>query len=153
MSQEERYGTRDMSYSAWHRRHSTERFVGIENARRLAMIDLDASLYVEYDDKTKEPIALMEIAADVGQDHKTATVTRKLCIRAKIPGFIVLYRTSDAKNPADDNYSDISGFRIKLLYPFIDKTWRSMSPGEWAKCLLSLRDWATKKIYSHSVII
>ena len=50
--QEEKYGTRDRAYSAWHRRKSTRRFIGIEHAQLLAMIDLDASLYVEYDDGT-----------------------------------------------------------------------------------------------------
>src|SRR5688500_12286183 len=73
MSQEERFGTRDRSYSAWHRRNSTRRFVGIERAQTLAMIDLDASLYVEYDDATKEPIALIETAIDCGQEFKPAT--------------------------------------------------------------------------------
>ena len=64
MSQEERHGTRDRSYSAWHRRQSTRRYIGIEKATLLAMIDLDASLYVEYDDGTKEPLALIETAQD-----------------------------------------------------------------------------------------
>lgn len=44
--QEERYGNRDRTYSAWHRRLSTRRFVGLERAQLLAMIDLDAALYV-----------------------------------------------------------------------------------------------------------
>ena len=66
MAQEEVYNTRDRSYSAWHRRKSTGRFIGFEHAQLLAMIDLDASLYVEYDDGTKEPIALIETAIDVG---------------------------------------------------------------------------------------
>ena len=35
------------------RRGATRRFVGIEPAHTLAMIDLDASLYIEYDDGTK----------------------------------------------------------------------------------------------------
>jgi len=67
--QEERYGQRDRAYSAWHRRLSTRRFVGIDRAQLLAMIDLDAALYVDYDDRTKEPVALIETAMDVGQDH------------------------------------------------------------------------------------
>ena len=51
--QEEIYGTRDRAYSAWHRRGSTRRYVGIDRAQLLAMIDLDAALYVEYDNGTK----------------------------------------------------------------------------------------------------
>ena len=30
MSQEERFGSRDRTYSAWHRRHSTRRYIGID---------------------------------------------------------------------------------------------------------------------------
>ena len=51
--QEERYSTRDRAYSVWHRRFSTRRFIGIEAAQRLSMIDLDAALYVEYDDHSR----------------------------------------------------------------------------------------------------
>jgi hypothetical protein len=40
--QEERYNTRDRTYSAWHRRLSTRRFVGLERAQLLAMIDIEA---------------------------------------------------------------------------------------------------------------
>jgi hypothetical protein len=36
---DERYGTRDRTYSAWHRRLSTRRFVGIDRAQLLAMLD------------------------------------------------------------------------------------------------------------------
>jgi hypothetical protein len=43
--QEERFGNRDRTYSAWHRRSSVRRFVGIEKAQLLAMIDLDGALY------------------------------------------------------------------------------------------------------------
>ena len=89
MAQEEKYGTRDRTYSAWHRRLSTQRFVGIEKAQLLAMIDLDAALYVEYDDGTKEPLALIETAQDVGQAYKPATVTLRLAKRAD---FALLYR-------------------------------------------------------------
>lgn len=42
MSQEECYSVRDRSYPAWHRWHSTRRFVGIDRAQLLAMVDLDA---------------------------------------------------------------------------------------------------------------
>ena len=57
--------------------HGVDLF-GIDSAQLLAMIDLDASLYVEYDDNSKEPLALIETAQDVGQAHKSATVTTNL---------------------------------------------------------------------------
>lgn len=80
--QTERYGTRDQAYSAWHRAQSTRRYVGIEEAARLSMIDLDGALYVEYDDRDREPLALIETARDVGQKTKACTVTARPALRA-----------------------------------------------------------------------
>ncbi len=146
--QEERYGTRDRSYSAWHRRKSTRRFVGIEDAQLLAMIDLDASLYVEYDDGTKEPLLLVETARDVGQPHKTATVTTKLAMRTSptMPAYVVLYTLSDKVNPADSDWNDITSFRIRRLYPNPDRQWRVVTPKQWARGLLEARRWCANKI-------
>lgn len=146
MSHEEKYGTRDRSYSAWHRRLSTRRFIGIESAQLLAMIDLDASLYVEYDDGTKEPLALIETARDVGQEYKTATVTKKLAERANMPCFVLLYKTSDKPNPADPAWKDISEFRVKRLWPKPEQTWRTVTPDEWALTLLKMRRWSADKL-------
>jgi len=90
LTQEERCGTRDRAYSAWHRRYSIGRFVGRENAHLLAMIDLDTIPYVEYEDKTKKPLAVIETAIDIGQTFKTATVTSNLAKLAGLPCFVVL---------------------------------------------------------------
>ena len=146
MSQEEIYNDRDRTYSAWHRRLSTGRFVGIERAQLLAMIDLDASLYVEYDDGTKEPLALIETARDVGQKYKTASVTLNLAKRARLPCFVVLYRTSEKSNPYDNQWPDIVSFRIKRLWPKYENEWRMLSPDQWAKTLLKMRDWQSKRL-------
>lgn len=144
--QEEKYNTRDRSYSAWHRRLSTQRFVGIENAQLLAMIDLDASLYVEYDDGTKQPIALIEAAIDVGQPYKNAMVTMNLAKRANIPCYVVLYKLSNYYNPVDKRFQDITSFRIKRLHPHPESKWRTMTPSEWAEALLSIRKFGSKKV-------
>ena len=146
MAQEERFGTRDRSYSAWHRRMSTRRFVGIENAQLLSMIDLDASLYVEYDDGTKEPLALIETARDVGQGFKPATVTANLAKRADLPCFVVLYTLAGTPNPADTNWSDISRFRVRRLYPQPENAWRTVTPAEWAQTLMALRRWKADRL-------
>src|SRR5690606_16497029 len=138
MAQEEQYNSRDRSYSAWHRRNSTRRFVGIEKAQTLAMIDLDAALYVEYDDKTKEPLALVEAAIDTGQAFKSAAVTANLARRAGIPAFTVLYRRSGHRNPADANWPDIDRFRVRRVSPE-PTDWKIVSPELWAKCLLKIR--------------
>ena len=144
--QEEVYNTRDRSYSAWHRRLSTGRYVGIERAQLLAMIDLDASLYVEYDNGTKEPLALIETARDVGQSYKTATVTLKLAQRAKLPCFVILYTLSDNENPADKKWKDIDRFRVMRLYPKREYAWRTLTPQIWAESLLKMREWKARQI-------
>jgi hypothetical protein len=144
--QEERYGTRCNAYSAWHRRMSTKRFVGIEKAQLLAMIDLDAALYVEYDDRTKQPLALIETARDVGQPFKTATVTKNLAVRANIPCFVVLYTLSDDRNPADYSAYDIDIFRVRRLHPVEEKDWRILTPKEWAETILAMREWSANRI-------
>jgi len=144
--QEEKYTARDQSYSAWHRRKSTMRFVGIEKAQLLAMIDLDASLYIEYDDGSKDPIALIEVAQDIGQPYKTATVTKKLAERAGIPCYVVLYKLSNEQNIADTQWKDIESFRVKRLFPKEEYTWRVLTPFEWAGALISMRKWYTAKL-------
>lgn len=145
MSQEERYGTRDQSYSAWHRSKSTERFVSAEQARKLAMIDLDACPYIEYGDGNKEPIALIETARDIGQPIKPATVTQKLAIRAQLPAYTVLYTCSAHPNPADPTCLDIASFRVQRLWPEPSRLWEIYAPQEWAIFLLRLREIETAK--------
>ena len=144
--QEEVFDVRDRSYSHWHRRDSTRRFIGIEDAQLLAMIDLDASVYIEYDDGTKEPLALIETAEDRGQNYKNATVTLKLAKRANLPCFVLLYKLSSNPNPANKKYRDIDRFRVKRLYPKPEFTWRELSPQEWAENLLRLRRWQADKL-------
>jgi hypothetical protein len=146
--QEERFNSRDRSYSAWHRRNSLRRFVGIECAQTLTMIDLDASLYVEYDDGTKEPLALIETAMDTGQERKPATVTKKLAQRAGIPAYILLYRRSETqRNPADEKWPDIESFRVRRITcgkkppaGTPDETgWNTFTPQEWACQIIEIR--------------
>ncbi len=144
--QEEIYGTRDRAYSAWHRRGSTRRFVGIDSAQLLAMIDLDAALYVEYDNGTKEPLALIETALDVGQRHKTATVTKMLAKRAGVPCYCVLYMPGRNANPADSRWRDIRQFRVRRMWPRPEKEWRVLTPQEWAHGLIKIRAWSAKRL-------
>lgn len=145
MSQEERYGARSRAYSAWHRRRSTRRFVGIEKAQLLAMIDLDGVSWVEYDDQTKEPIILVETARDVGQACKPSTVTRavaKRCVPV-LPAYVVLYTESDQPNPADPDCPDITAFRVKRIWPEPVTAWRTFKPQEWAQMLVEIRTRST----------
>lgn len=143
---EEIYGTRDRSYSAWHRRLSLRRFIGLERAQLASMIDLDACVYCEFDAATREPLALIETAMDRGQGQKAASVTRRLAQRAMIPAYVVLYHLGAERNPADPNYWDIDSFRVKRLWPKPEREWRTLSPDEWAKAIVQIREWATKRL-------
>ena len=146
--QEERYNGRDRTYSAWHRRKSTQRYVGIELAQTLGMIDLDASLYVEYDDWSKEPLALIETAQDIGQSYKTATVTKNLarrCSAIYTPAYVLLYKKSNRINPADPLHMDIASFRVKRIWRDPETPWRDYTPQRWAEGLLKLRQLTAAK--------
>ena len=80
MTRFERTGRRDLTYSSWHR--------GIEpyTQSNLPYVDLDA---VEYCRKCDEPLALVELAQDVGQEFKATTVMRKLAAKAGLPAYLV----------------------------------------------------------------
>ncbi len=144
--QEERFGIRDRAYSAWHRRLSTRRFVGIEKAQLLSMIDLDGALFVEFDGASSEPLALIETAADSGQSRKVATVTRRLAERARLPAYCVLYRVGARPNPADRSQQDIDQFRVRRLWPCPEAEWRTLDPKAWAEALIQIRKWSAMRI-------
>lgn len=143
--QEERFGARDRTYSAWHRRLSTRRFVGIEKAQLLSMIDLDGALYCEFDGSTSEPLALIETAIDRGQRRKSATVTKRLAELARLPAYAVLYHPAGYCNPADPTQFDIDRFRVRRLWPCPEREWRTLNPLEWAEALLKIRQWAAMR--------
>jgi len=118
MSREERYGTRDLAYSAWHRRQG----------RLLAYIDLDA---IEVCAMCKQPLALIELAQDVGQSGKATTIIRRLARLANLPAFLVFY--------SKDGSDTIIGFRVQQVAPERGKQ-QSMTPGEYVEFLCALRD-------------
>ena len=108
------------------------------------MIDVDASLWVEYDDGNYEPIALIEIARDVGQPHKSSTVTKNLARRAGLLAYVVLYKVGNSENPAIPTISDISSFRVKCINPSerADIGWKPYTPQEYANFLVDLRKYS-----------
>jgi hypothetical protein len=144
--QTENFGERDLTYSAWHRQRSTRRFVGIDRAQSLGMIDIDCVLFVEYDTDTREPLALIETARYVGQRHKPATVTAALARRAGIPAFTVLYEAANDPNPADKRFPDIARFRVRRLWPQPERSWRIVKPEQWAQALLHIRQWSSFRL-------
>lgn len=135
MTQEERYGTRDLTYSAWHRQHSTKRFLGLERANLLHMIDGDA---IEYDANSKRPLAIFETARNIGQ-FKSTTVTANIGRLAGIRAYVTLYTLADEPNPANEKFQDIASFRVRRLVPS-STDWRTMTPQEYANFLESLRN-------------
>jgi hypothetical protein len=146
MAQEEVFGCRDRIYSEWHRRHSTKRFVDIEQAQLLAMIDLDGVYWVEYRDADRWPVALVETARDISQDRKPATVLTNLAKLAGIPAFVALYTPATAPNPAAPEWPDIAMFRYRRVYPEGQPNWITCTPADFAQMLLRLRQWSGKRL-------
>ena len=140
MAQLEITGHRDACYSAWHRMPSTKRFVGLKDARALGMIDIDAALYIEYNDGTHGPLALVETALDSNW-HKSTTVLVRLAQRCSppLPAFLVLYTKSDQPNPANPAVADIAAFRVRRVWPNPEPTFTALTPQEWAVRLVNLR--------------
>lgn len=120
MSRQERYGTRDLAFSAWHRAIPRDDFT---------WIDID---HCAYCDQCKDPIYLIELALDVGQSFKATTVTRKVALKLAIPALLVLYTVED---------ESISGFRVKRIAP----TWTEFRQVEPQV----LVDWITKTRDEH----
>jgi len=140
----ERYLTRDRSYGAWHRVGSIQRFIKPEQAYTLTMADLDSVMFAEYNHASKIPLCLVEVAVDVGQEKPTGLIA-SLAQRADIPAYVALYSHSSLPNPADTNWPDIAGFRVKRVWPIPERVWRSLSPEEWASALVQIRSWQLRK--------
>jgi hypothetical protein len=121
MSREERFGTRDLTYSSWHRRAEPS------NRNVLTYIDLDA---IEYCHRCREPLALLELARDVGQTFKPTTVLKALAERADVPAYLVFYKPDESGN--------IIGFRMRQVYPRAGE-FISLTPDEYAGFLVHLR--------------
>lgn len=144
--QDERFGVRDLAYSAWHRTASIKRFIGWEQAQLLSMCDADSVLWLEYAHHGKEPLALIEAAIDVGQVAKPATAITRLAKRARLPAYLVLYSRAQSTNPADQRWRDIRGFRVRRLWPRAELGWRDLKPAEFAQALIRIRAWSAKRL-------
>lgn len=129
MSQEERTGERDLTYSRWHRRDSTSRYMPVWAAKRLTYIDLDG---IEVCWHCGDILALIETAVDQGNSDKATTIMRRLAERAKVPSYLVYYQ----KSRSGDDVTRIRTRRVSPTY----SPWRSMRPSEWAAFLVRLRE-------------
>ncbi|WP_244108875.1 hypothetical protein [Burkholderia anthina] len=108
------------------------------------MLDLDSVLFTEYNNGAKVPLALVEVARDIGQE-KPAGVIKHLAQLADVPAYVALYTPSDAANPANPNWSDIMAFRVKRLWPRPEPGWRVLSPAQWAQALVRIRSWQMQR--------
>lgn len=92
---QERYDRRDLAFSHWHR--------GLDP--RYKFLDVD---WVEFCHSCSEPLALVEIALDVGK-WKPTTVLERLARRSRLPAFCILYQVN-----AED---EVVGARVRRIYP------------------------------------
>lgn len=165
MTMYERTGQRDLSYSAWHRPKSIERFldglnmdkhrVRLEDgpwceypdpgkpnlAEQMGMIDIDHIVYDGRHFHDRKPIALIETARTVGEQtpNKKATITAMLGQAAKIPVFVVLYQVSYLPNPCQPDCQDIDHFFVRPYWPLrLNRYWQ-MTPRQYAWFLVGLR--------------
>lgn len=145
--QEEQFLIRDRAYGVWHRSRSIGRFIGTREAQTLTMADLDSVLFVEYGYSNKLPLALVEVARDIGQEKPTGVI-HQLARMADIPAFVALYSTAATANPASPAWHDIEAFRVRRVWPKPERQWRQLSPGEWAAALVQIRDWQLRRFSS-----
>jgi len=140
----ERYLIRDQAYGVWHREKSIGRFLDHRQARTLTMADLDSVLFVEYGHSGKLPLALVEVAMDIGQEKPTGVI-RELAKMANIPAFVALYKPAATANPTARAWNDIDQFRVKRIWPRPDREWRNLSPQQWAEALVNIRNWQLRR--------
>lgn len=140
----EQYDTRDRAYGVWHRAPSIKRYLCREQAEALTMVDLDSVLFTEYDNTGKVPLALVEVARDIGQE-KPAGVMQQLARLANVPAYVALYTASPTANPANPNWDDIESFRVRRMWPRPEAGWRLLTPGQWARALVQIRGWQMRR--------
>ena len=118
----ERYGTRDLAYSQWHRAESLQHYIGAERAEFADMIDVD---FVDYCHWCGTPVMLVETAFDVGEP-KSARVLTKLGKMAGVPTYKLLYSYSEGI---------LTGLRVQQTYPWNFDSLHPVSVEEWAQII------------------
>jgi hypothetical protein len=147
--QEEQHLIRDRAYGVWHRSRSISRFLGRRQAQSLTMADLDSVLFVEYGYSNKLPLALVEVAQDIGQEKPTGVI-RELAKMSNLPAFVALYTPAFRANPVSPAWHDIDGFRVKRVWPKPEAKWRTLSPVDWANALVQIRDWQLRRFVTRN---
>lgn len=100
----EQTGKRNLCYSQWHRKLPF----------RVTMIDVDG---LEYCQRCRKPLAVIETARDVGQTVKPATVLAALAASAGISAYVLLYTVDEEAERNSQWDRCITQFRMKRAYP------------------------------------
>lgn len=136
----ERTNQRDLTFSRWHR-NWTGIHIGIEEAKRLDLVDVDWIEYCGAGEKLRatccwQPLALYEVTGDWDRADKVAIVTRNLARLAGLPMAIVWYRRTGFED-------QIAAFRIRILEPQ-ERPDVLLGPNQMAQWLLAIHDAHTR---------
>lgn len=126
MSDNERTGVRDLTYSRWHRANHMKQFVGHKAAWDCGVVDID---WCEYCRACNAPLALIETQHS-SAPPKAARITTTLAKMAGLLAFSVSYTTDDT--------GEIVGFRVQRLAP-TETDVEDMDPARYARWLVMLR--------------
>ena len=138
--QDEQNFRRYATYSMWHRWRSVLRFIGNpDTARALGMIDLDNAIWIEWRKGAHEPLALIEVARD-DDSEKPYYVLARFGELAGLPAYVVRYQLAGRPNEAYPAVEDISRFRVRRVWPNLERGYREYTPGEYALWLVQLRE-------------
>ncbi len=109
---QEKYGSRDLTFSQWHRTLSDA----------CTAIDLD---FIEYCNSCKAPLALIETARDVGQ-YKPTTILKGVAERTGVKAYLILWQKQVSLDLLDCpacggsgkiQRSQIGQSRVKRIHP------------------------------------
>jgi hypothetical protein len=131
MSRDERFGTRDLTFSRWHR------YTLGDDA---AMIDLDG---LGYCDRCKAPLYVIEATRDVGQ-VKVTTVAERTAMLLNATGWLVMYRAGEECHCLSTAMvaacaHGIAGMRVRRVYPHRTPL-VATTPGAFAAVIHQLRE-------------
>lgn len=142
---EEQYGNRDgeLLYSRWHRPASMRRFVGVDVADAMSMINIDhiyrCDRWASYCGHCRRTQLIVESALDFGQSDKVARVTARLASDLRIPAVALVALIT----PTADG-QDIERFRVKQVAPLGAiherlRGWQEFSPQKYVDLLVWFR--------------
>lgn len=149
VARKELTGRRDLSYNLWHRAESIRRFIEDAEAHGLCCMDVDATLWCEWQSGSKEPLILVETAEDAGQD-KPVTPLKRLAESAGRAAYLVLYTLSDQPAfayPELEDARDLASFRVRRIWPEEEQEWLELCPADYARYLVRERERMLRSMY------